>query len=336
MKTIRMRILDNWPIMLSSFLFITLFLGIPTLSHAQQSLSWQQWRQQLRQEAISQGISPNLFDGTVGNMSGPIQQILYFDRTQPEKRISYIQYRNTRIDPLRIKMGRSAYQKHQQLLTQIGNDYGVDPCLVTAIWGIETSYSNYMGGFPVITSLATLAYGSDRTDFFRSELLIALHILNDGHVSYSNFKGEWAGASGIPQFMPSSWQKYAVDYQRDGHKDIWRSTPDGLASIANYLLMSGWRANQPVAIEVDIPAGFNENLKGLNIVKTVNEWQSLGITSSGEIQLPQQNYSASIVQPNGGPAFMVFNNFNALKNYNGSLFYDCAVNYLANKICGRQ
>lgn len=336
MKTTRMQFLDNRLFVLLTLILVTLFITYPAISFAQQTLSWQQWRQQLRQDALSQGISPNVFDSTVGNMSGPVQQILFFDRTQPERRISYIQYRNTRIDPLRIKMGRSAYQKNQQLLSQIGNNYGVDPCLVTAIWGIETSYSHFMGGYPVITSLATLAYGSDRADYFRNELLIALHILNDGHVSYSNFKGEWAGASGIPQFMPSSWQKYAVDYQRDGHKDIWKSTPDGLASIANYLLMSGWRANQPVAIEVNLPNGFNENLKGLNIVKTVNEWQSLGVTSSGELALPQQNYSASIVQPNGGPAFMVFNNFSALKNYNGSLFYDCAVNYLANKICGRE
>ncbi len=319
-----------------SFIFISTLLITPTSCYAQQTLNWQQWQNQLRVDAISQGISTKIFDNTVGQMNGPDQQILYFDKTQPEKRISYINYRNTRIDSLRIKMGRSAYQNHYQLLNQIGSDYGVDPCIVTAIWGIETSYGHYMGNYPVINSLATLAYDSNRPDYFRSELLIALHILNDDQVSYSNFKGEWAGASGVPQFMPSSWQKYAVDYDHTGRKDIWRSTPDGLASIANYLAMSGWHANQPVLIEVNLPDSFDENLMGLNVVKSVNDWQTLGVTSANNASLPPQNLSASIIQPNGGPAFMVFNNFNALQNYNGSLFYDCAVNYLADKICQRQ
>ncbi len=317
-----------------SFLMIVILTYSP-VSNAQSS-SWQQWVQQLRQEAISQGVSPNVFDSAFANINGPDQQILYFDRTQPEKRISYIQYQNSRIDSSRIRMGRSAYQNNQQLLNQIGNNYGVDPCVITAIWGIETSYSHYMGAFPVIKSLATLAYSSDRPDYFRSELLIALHILNDGHVPYSKFKGEWAGASGIPQFMPSSWQLYAVDYDRDGHKDIWDSKSDGLASIGNYLSRSGWQLNQPLAIEVSLPDGFNNNLIGLNVVKPLSEWRALGVNSSGNNSLPQQNLSASIVYPNGGPAFMVFNNFNALQKYNSSIFYGCAINYLADKICGRQ
>lgn len=326
--------------------FLSFMLGTPLLlfslliyaptSHAQQSEGWQTWVQQLRQDAIAQGISANVFDNAFVNMDGPNQQILHFDHTQPEKRISFIQYRSTRIDPLRIRMGRSAFQNNQSLLTKIGNDYGVDPCVVTAIWGIETSYGHYMGDYPVITSLATLAYGSDRQDYFRSELLIALHILNDGQVPYSKFKGEWAGASGYPQFMPSSWQKYAVDYNNNGRKDIWTSTPDGLASLANYLSQNGWQINQPWAIEVVLPDNFDSNLLGIGIVKTVSAWTNLGVTPSENFSLPQQTLSASIVQPNGGPAFMVFNNFNTLLKYNNSVYYACSVGYLADKICGRQ
>jgi membrane-bound lytic murein transglycosylase B len=321
-------------LVITSFLLVTILIYSP-ICNAQQSSNWQQWVQQLRLEAISQGVSAKVFDSAFADINGPDQKVLYFDRTQPEKRISYIQYQNSRIDSSRIRLGQSMYLKNQQLLTQIGNNYGVDPCVITAIWGVETSYSHFMGQYPVIKSLATLAYGSDRKDYFRSELLIALHILNDGHVTFSKFKGEWAGASGIPQFMPSSWQLYAVDYDRNGHKNIWGSTSDGLASIGNYLARSGWQMNQPLAIEVSLPSGFDSNLIGLKIAKPVNEWRELGVSSANNNLLPQQNFAASIIQPNGGPAFMVFNNFNALQKYNSSIFYGCAINYLANKICGR-
>lgn len=321
-------------------LAITILLAFILLSYSPmgnaQSMSWSAWVQQLRQDAIAQGIQPNVFDQAFANISGPDQQILFFNRTQPEKRISFMDYRNTRIDPLRIRMGRMEYLGHQQLLNQIGRDYGVDACTVAAIWGIETSYGHYMGTFPVITSLSTLAYDSSRPDYFRSELLIALHILNEGDVSLQNFKGEWAGASGIPQFMPSSWQQYAVDYDHDGRKDIWQSLSDGLASIGNYLSMNGWQANEPSAIEVSLPSGFDENLLGIDTVKSVSEWSNLGVAPASGFSLPTENLNASIVQPNGGPALMAFNNFKVIMKYNNSIFYAGSVGYLADKICGRQ
>ncbi|WP_426741320.1 lytic murein transglycosylase, partial [Pseudomonas aeruginosa] len=134
-----------------------------------------------------------------------------------------------------------------------------------------------MGNFPVINALATLAYDSNRKDFFRKELFLALHILKGGHVSLADFKGEWAGASGQPQFLPSSWVKYAVDYDGDGRKDIWKSKPDVFASIANYMKQNGWQAGEPWAIQVKLPAKFDMKLEGKGIVKPVSEWNALGV-----------------------------------------------------------
>jgi membrane-bound lytic murein transglycosylase B len=187
----------------------------------------------------------------------------------------------------------------------------------------------------VIRSLATLAYDSNRKDFFRKELFLALHILNDGHVSMANFKGEWAGASGQPQFLPSSWGKYAVDYDGDGRKDIWESKPDVFASVANYMKQNGWQAGEPWAIHVKLPAHFDSALEGKTIIKPVSEWNAMGVrTLSGE-PLPYQQLSASIVQPLGGPVFLAFPNYKMILRYNNSIYYAGAIGYLADKICNR-
>lgn len=201
---------------------------------------------------------------------------------------------------------------------------------------METSYGTYMGNFPVVKALATLAYDSNRKDFFRKELFIALHILNDGHVSLADFKGEWAGASGQPQFLPSSWVKYAVDYDGDGRKDIWRSKPDVFASIANYMKQNGWQTGEPWAIQVKLPHKFDMAMEGKNIVKPVSEWNAMGVRTEGGELLPFQNLQASIVQPLGGPTFLTFPNYKMILHYNNSIYYAGAIGYLADKICQGQ
>jgi membrane-bound lytic murein transglycosylase B len=200
--------------------------------------------------------------------------------------------------------------------------------------GFETSYGRYMGNFPVIKSLATLAYNNRRAEYFRMQLLIALHILNDGHISLKDFKGEWAGASGQPQFLPTSWRDYAVDYDQDGRKDIWKSHPDVFASIANYLMKNGWQAGQPFAMEVETPDNFDENLYSRKVVKTVREWEEMGIRPR-DGHLPPSTLSASIIRPDGGPTFMVFNNFNVVMRWNHSIYYAATIGYMADKICRR-
>lgn len=294
--------------------------------------NWAAYIEQLRVEAIAQGIRPEVFDSAFQNIHVPNHTVLKLDRSQPEKRITFLQYRNTRASSDRIVRGREEMHKHTQLLNQVAEQYGVNQCFIVSLWGLETSYGRYMGKFPVIASLATLAYDHRRAAFFRKQLLQALHILNEGHVSPALFKGEWAGASGHPQFLPSSWHDYAVDFDGDGRKDIWKTYGDVFASIANYLVKNGWQKNQPEALEVRLPVQFPRDLLSLQVVKTVSEWESTGVHFTQNVTVNPQ-LSASIIEPDGGPAMMVFNNFKVLMRWNRSIYYAGTVCYMAEKIC---
>lgn len=319
-------------------MFIILSLSIITcflspITYAKQS--WQSFLIEIRQEAIHQGIRPAIVDAALQGMNTPNYKVLNFDRTQPEHRISFFQYRNTRADPYRIKLGKRQLQKHQSLLSQIARHYGVSECFIVSLWGLETSYGNYMGNFPVIYSLATLAYDGRRSEFFHKELLYALQILDGEHVKLSDFHGEWAGASGQPQFLPSSWHDYAVDYDGDGRKDIWKSFPDAFASIANYLNKNGWKRDEPWAIAVSVPENLSTDLMALNVTKSIGQWESLGVRAENGQSLPNKNYQVSIIQPNGGPTLMVFNNFKVIMEWNRSTYYAGTVGYMAEQICER-
>lgn len=295
--------------------------------------SWKQFVTGVREEAMEQGIRPAIFDDAFAGIHEPNRQIKGLMRSQPEHRLTYIKYRNTRVDSYRIAIGKKQYQKNKQLLEEIGQKFGVNPCFIVSFWGLETSYGSYMGNFPVVKSLATLAYDSKRKEVFRKELFLALHILNDGHVDLDRFKGEWAGATGQPQFLPSSWVKYAVDYDGDGRKDIWQSKPDVFASIANYMRENGWQAGEPWAIQVKLPANFNRKLEGKTTVKSVSEWNALGVRTEDGKSLPYEDLQASVIEPLGGPTFLAFPNYRMILRYNNSIYYAGAIGYLADKIC---
>ena len=318
---------------------LRLFFGVLFIFHAffavaQQGQSWQVWVRQLRGEAIADGIKPQVFDQVFSTIPGPNATVLKYYNTQPERRLTFLAYRQSRADQTRIQLGRQEYRKHEGLLEAIGRKYGVDPCFIVALWGLETDYGHIMGNFSVPGSLATLAYASNRKAFFRNELLKALHIIQEGQISLANFKGEWAGASGHPQFLPSSWYKYAVDYEGNGRKDIWNSLPDGLASIANYLAKNGWQAGQPWAVEVTLPAGFDSSLMGKTIVKPVSEWRRLGVRINAASARPAGDMEASIIQPGSdGVVLMTFHNFRTLQSWNDSNYYVSTVGYLADQIC---
>jgi membrane-bound lytic murein transglycosylase B len=271
--------------------------------------SWTDFIAQLRKDAIADGIRSEVFDEAFQNIHAPSRSVLHLDKTQPEKRLSYLEYRNSRVDPYRITLGRQEYRRHQEVLNRISEQFGVNACFVVSIWGLETSYGRYKGKFPVIQSLATLAYNPRRSGFFRSELLMALHMLNDGQVKLSEFKGEWAGASGHCQFMPSTWFRYALDYDGTGRADIWNNTNDALASIANFLLRNGWHAKEPWALPVQLPTEIDNSLLTTKTTKTVAEWLHLGVRPLDRDLPANKDLLASVIYPEGGPAYMVFDNF---------------------------
>lgn len=298
--------------------------------------SWELWVSELKEEAISEGIDPNLFDQLFANISAPDQSVEHFSHHQPEHRINYPEYKNTRADTYKIIIGRREYKKHQSILQSVAHSYNVNACYIVALWGMETSYGRYMGKFPVIKSLATLAYQSNRQAKFRSELLYALHMLNDHQVSIEQFKGEWAGATGQPQFLPSSWVKYAVDYDKCGRKNIWTSYPDVFASIANYLVKNNWNNAEPIMIPVALPEDFDTRLIGTSMTKPVSTWNKLGVHATDGGSLPYSNLQASLIKPDGDDAYLIYPNFKVLLSYNNSIYYAGTIKYLADEICQKQ
>ena len=326
--------LKNCPslIFMKYTLFIfSLALLIPFSALAAQDFDL--WLQNLRTEAYKQGISQKTVDAALGSIR-PIPRVVELDRKQPEGRLTFAQYKTRVISKDRIAKGRRLYREHKALLDRVSAQYGVQPQYIVALWGIETSYGGNTGGFAVIPALATLAYDGRRSAFFRKELINALKIIDAGHIQSHKMKGSWAGAMGQNQFMPSSFNAYAVDGNHDGRRDIWGSLPDVFASTANYLAKSGWRDGERWGRRVALPAGFSKNLEGLKIQKSVNQWARLGVTLPGGRALPQANIQASIVAPDGlsGPIYMVYNNYRTIMRWNKSTYFATSVGLLADSI----
>jgi membrane-bound lytic murein transglycosylase B len=313
-----------------SYLIIQPMLSLATTQH------WREWVADVRREALGQGVSARTFDNAFSTIHEPNRRVRGLSKHQPEHRLTFEKYVHTRASKYRILMGVRNYKQHKHLIDQIAQEYNVDPCFIVSFWGMETSYGTYMGDFPVIQSLATLAYDSNRKPFFRKQLLLALQILDEGHVSLKDYKGEWAGASGQPQFLPSSFKQYAVDYDGDGRKDIWKSKPDVFASIANYMKQNGWQGLEPWAIKVRLPRNFDDKLEGRSTVKLASEWNAMGIRTLDGKALPYQHLEGSIIKPYGGPTFLVFPNYKMILRYNHSIYYAGAIGYMADRICQRK
>ncbi len=197
------------------------------------------WLASFKERAVANGIARNTVNKSI-KITEPIERIITLDRKQPEKKLTMEEYMNNVISEARIIKGRELYEKHSELLNKISAQYGVEPEFIVALWGLETGYGKNTGGFNVVSALATLAYEGRRREFFESELISALLIIDQGHISASEMRGSWAGAMGQCQFMPSSFLAYAVDYDNDGKTDIWSNKKDVFASIANYLRTVGW------------------------------------------------------------------------------------------------
>jgi len=211
--------------------------------------------------------------------------------------------------------------------------FGVDPGVITGIWGLESNFGAGMGDFHVVEALATLAWEGRRASFFRGELLAALRILDHGDVTPGRMLGSYAGAMGQPQFMPSSYLSYAVDFEGHGRRDIWTSRPDVFGSIANYLARSGWRAGESWGQPVALGAGLERAAGGRDDRRPVGEWLRLGVRPADGRPLARPDVPAALVQPDGagGEAFLVYANFGAIRRYNPSDFYALAVGLLGDR-----
>jgi membrane-bound lytic murein transglycosylase B len=296
------------------------------------------WRDALRVEALADGISPATFDAAFDGVA-PIPRIIELDRYQPERTKTFAEYRKGSVSDTRVARGRQMLAENRALLEKIGRQFGVQPRFIVALWGLETNFGTITGGFPVIAALATLAYDDRRPEFFRRELLLALRILEEGHIRPSEMKGSWAGAMGQAQFMPSSFMRYARDQDGDGHKDIWGTRADVFASAANYLSTVGWRDDLTWGREVRLPDGFDMALasasaRGQFVKKPLGEWQALGVRRADGTELPGRDVAGAIVLPDGpgGEAYLVYENYHALLDWNRSLFFATSIGLLSDRI----
>jgi membrane-bound lytic murein transglycosylase B len=294
------------------------------------------WLEALRAEASAKGISDETLDATLKDIA-PVTRVIELDRRQPEFIQTFWTYLRGRVNDERIKRGRALLAKHRNLLYKIYNEYGVPPRYIIALWGLETNFGDYLGSFRVIEALVTLAYDRRRSHFFRAELLNALQIVEAGHISPGAMTGSWAGAMGQMQFIPSIFNKYAVDYTGDGRKDIWGSLPDAFSSAANFLSSLGWQAGEIWGREVSLPNDLDLMLATMERKKTLEEWSSLGVRRPKGAALPQADMEGSIVLPQGykGPAFLVYDNFRAIIRWNASIKFAISVGCLADQIVGR-
>ena len=292
------------------------------------------WLDTLKIEARSKGISQSTIESSLSGIK-PIPRVIELDRKQPEFTLTFEEYLGRVVSDRRIRIGKAKLIQHKKLLAEISIKYGVQPRYIVALWGIETDFRRITGGFPVISSLATLAYDGRRSKFFRKELFLALKIVDKGHITAKAMLGSWAGAMGQNQFMPSSFHAYAVDYNRDGSKDIWKTLPDIFASIANYLSKSGWQGDQTWGRAVRLPDKFSSKLLGRKIKKGLNQWHELGVRKLSGKDLPKRNLLSSIIRPEKGmvgPAFVVYHNYGVILKWNRSNYFATAVGTLSDKI----
>jgi membrane-bound lytic murein transglycosylase B len=294
------------------------------------------WIEELKIEARERGISEATLDSALSDLK-PIDRVIKLDRQQPEFKLDLSTYLGNTVSTWRILKGRMLLYKHQSLLENVGQRYGIPPRFLVAFWGIESNYGKNSGSFPVISSLATLAYDTRRSDFFRAQLLDALTIVDEGHISLQNLRGSWAGATGQLQFMPSTFTRYALDGDSDGRKDIWNNLPDVMESAANFLASAGWQRGFIWGREVLVPPDLDRSLTGPDNRKPLSEWQALGVRRANGRDLPEEDIEGAVIFPSDAeqPAFLVYDNFSVIMKWNRSSFYAIAVGHLADRIIGK-
>jgi len=313
------------------FLLLAALAAVPV--HAQSGFD--SWLAAFRQDAGAQGISPATLDAALSDIA-PIERVVELDRRQPEFLQAFSDYLERRVTANQVARGQALLQEHAALFDAVERQYGVPRAVLMAFWGLETNYGATLGSFNIPASLATLAYDGRRSEFFRSQLLDALRIIDAGHVAAADMSGSWAGAMGHMQFMPSTFRAYAVDGDGDGRIDLWQSLPDAMHSAANYLQRAGWRADELVALEVRLPQGFDWRKARAAHRLPAAAWTALGVLAADGTALPAVAGKAAIVLPQGwqGPAFMVLDNFDVVMQWNRSLSYALTVAQLARQLAG--
>ena len=293
------------------------------------------WRQAFRTRALAAGIPGSVFDAAYRDVKLNTR-VLELDRSQSEFTKTVGEYIEQTVPQARIAAGKRMAKRHKTVLADIERLFGVDGRVVLGIWGIETNFGGFMGGIGVIESLSTLAFDGRRRAWAERELITALGILAKGDTQATEMEGSWAGAMGHTQFMPTSYEAYAVDLTGDGRRDVWSDDPsDALASTANYLAVHGWIYGQPWGVEVKLPDRFDFSTANIKPGRPVSYWHTVGVRQIDGSKIPNYGH-AGLWLPQGarGPAFAIFHNFYVITRYNRANVYALAVAHLGDRIYG--
>jgi membrane-bound lytic murein transglycosylase B len=307
--------------------------------------SFSEWLAGVRTEALERGVREEVVDQALSTVEEPVISVLERDRTQAESVLSLEAYLSRRLTAAIVRTGRQKMALHRSLLDKVAAQYEVPASTLVAIWGAESNFGRFSGVRPTIPALATLAFDPRRSTLFRRELLSALEILDRGHIELAAMRGSWAGAMGQPQFMPSSYLRYAQDFDGDGRRDIWDSAPDIFASIANYLKGAGWiggkrwgrevkvskEAASRIAADVAPRDGSCQARRRMTVALPLAEWQRLGVRLPDGRPLPSADQPASLVS-GSTRYFLVYDNYDVLLDYNCAHAYALSVALLSDRL----
>lgn len=301
------------------------------------AIDFESWLTDLVAEAKKQGIR----DTTIETIKPYLRlnaKVIELDQQQPEFTQTFWTYLDKRLSSIRVQAGKLQTYRFESLLKKIEQEQGLPAEILVAFWGLETNYGTYLGGFNTLEALTTLAYDPRRSGFFRKELLAAIKIVDQGHISPNDMKGSWAGAVGQMQFMPSVFLKHATDADGDQKANLWASTEDALTSAAIYLKRSGWQSGQPWLQEVLLPRSFDYALADGKQEFNRNDLIKLGISPvASQTWQGQAQDQVNLILPAGyeGPAFIVWSNFKVIKRWNNANNYALSVGILAHKLSGQ-
>ena len=318
-----------------TFALVLAVMPATGLAQAQDQAAFDACLSGLRPAAAAAGINQATFD-TYATTVVPDMAVLDLLDAQPEFTTPIWDYLAALVDQQRVDDGQAMLKTHAAILAQVAQQYGVDAQTVVAVWGVESDYGKTFGKRPLLKSLATLSCFGRRQAFFRGEFFATLKLLQSGDLKPEGLTGSWAGAFGHTQFMPTTYQRIAVDGDGDGRRDLVGSIPDALASTANYLKRAGWRTGEPWGYEVKLPAGFDASLAGRKNKRPLNDWIARGVTRIDGTPVLPADTQAGVLLPAGakGPAFLVFRNFDAIYSYNAAESYALAIATLSDRLRG--
>ncbi|RZJ20963.1 MULTISPECIES: lytic murein transglycosylase [unclassified Acinetobacter] len=302
--------------------------------------NFQQCIANLRNQAVTSGVSGSSYDRYTQNLV-PDYSVIEKLNYQPEFSTPIWDYLSGLVDEERVQLGRQKLAQHREVLNRVAAAYGVPAETVVAVWGVESNFGDISGSYPLLQALGTLSCEGRRQSYFRGEFFTTMRILQRGDLTEQQMKGSWAGAFGHTQFMPSTYEELAVDFDGDGRRDLVSSTTDALASTANFLKKRGWQTGMPWGFEVKIPEGMSIAGESRRNKKALSNWVSQGVVRADGTPLIQGNLTesstAGLMAPAGanGPVFLVFKNFDAIYSYNAAESYALAIAHLSDRLQGQ-